>query len=81
MPEGAPTKTPMTVMIRLPTIALSSPPALPGGGVICVKTDSDRPPTPFQKSTTRMKTSQHNPKTAEAKLRPIQIKLRRRRRG
>ena len=38
MPIGVPIATASTVMIRLPTIGLSKPPALPGGGVISVKT-------------------------------------------
>ena len=40
-------RPPATVMIRLPTMALSRPPAAPGGGVISVNTASDSPPTPF----------------------------------
>ena len=66
MPIGVPTPTPITVMIRLPTMALSKPPAEPGGGVILVKTLSDRPPTPFQNSVTRMSTSQTRPKAVAA---------------
>ena len=34
MPTGVPTATPITVMIKLPTIAFKRPPALPGGGVM-----------------------------------------------
>ena len=33
-------------MIRLPMMALSRPPAAPGGGVFSVKTASERPPMP-----------------------------------
>ena len=46
MPSGAPTATPMTLMISEPAIALSKPPAAPGGGVICVNTAGDRPLAP-----------------------------------
>ena len=40
MPIGVPISVPSTVWIRLPTIALSSPPFEPGGRVIVVKTVS-----------------------------------------
>ena len=36
MPTGVPIKVPIAAIMTLPTIALSSPPLLPGGGVICV---------------------------------------------
>ena len=55
--------TPMTVMIKLPAIALSRPPALPGGGVIWVKTASESPAKPFQNSTAE---DQDQPGQAEA---------------
>ena len=48
-------------MIRLPKIALSRPPAEPGGGVICVNTASDRPPKPFHSNAPRISTSQPMP--------------------
>ena len=40
-------RSPARVMIRLPTIALSRPPAQPGGGVICVKTLERQAGKPF----------------------------------
>ena len=46
MPIGVPISTARTVMIRLPMIGLSRPPAAPGGGVISVKTASERPLKP-----------------------------------
>ena len=46
MPIGVPMTTAMTVIIRLPMIGLSSPPADPGGGVISVKTASESPLRP-----------------------------------
>ncbi len=81
MPSGVPTTTPITVMIKLPAIAFKRPPALPGGGVICVKTANDSPANPFQKSTARIRNSQVRPKPAATTLRPSQIEFRRRRAG
>ena len=66
-------------MIRLPTIGLSRPPAAPGGGVISVKTASDRPPRPFQSSTPRISTSQPRPNAVAASESAMAIALRRRR--
>ena len=57
MPIGVPMTTPMTVRMRLPTMALARPPALPGGGVLAVNTSSDRPENPFHSSVARMTTS------------------------
>jgi len=37
MPTGAPTRVATTVIMMLPAIGLSSPPWLPGGGVILAK--------------------------------------------
>ena len=81
MPSGVPTATPMTVMIRLPTIAFKRPPALPGGGVFCVKTATDSPANPFQNSTTRIMNNPIRPMAAAATLRPIHMAFRRRRAG
>ncbi len=61
IPIGVPMKTPMTVMMRLPTIGFSRPPALPGGGVISVKTAALRPLKPFQNSAPRMSASMARP--------------------
>ena len=62
MPSGVPNNTARNVMIRLPTIGLSKPPAAPGGGVISVNTASDRPLKPSHNSTARINTSQERPK-------------------
>ena len=61
IPIGVPMKTPMMVMMRLPTIGFSRPPALPGGGVISVKTAALRPLKPFQNSAPRMSASMARP--------------------
>src|SRR5579884_4187627 len=66
MPIGAPMARPSAVMIRLPTMALSKPPFEPGGGVIWVKTASDRPPNPFHTKAARIKVSQPRPKIVAA---------------
>ena len=47
-------------------IALSNPPADPGGGVISVKTVRDNPLKPSQSSTVRMTTSQVRPNPVAA---------------
>ena len=46
MPIGVPITTAITVIIRLPMIGLSRPPAAPGGGVISVNTASESPLMP-----------------------------------
>jgi hypothetical protein len=66
MPSGVPNRTARMVSNRLPTIAFRSPPALPGGGVISVKTSSDSPPTPFTTRTNKISTSHVRPKPAAA---------------
>ena len=63
MPIGVPITTAITVMIKLPTIGLSRPPAEPGGGVIWVKTARSRPLKPFH---SRSAEDQHQPHQAEA---------------
>src|SRR4029079_3906921 len=47
-------------------MALSRPPADPGGGVISVKTASERPLKPSYSSTPRISTSQPRPKAVAA---------------
>ena len=54
--------TASTVRIRLPTMALSRPPAAPGGGVISVKTASESPLTPVPQQRAE---DQHQPAEAE----------------
>src|SRR5689334_16014486 len=46
---------------RLPAIAFSRPPSLPGGGVICVNTLKLIAPTPFTSSVPRIHTSTPRP--------------------
>ena len=53
MPSGVPIATPSKVMMRLPAIAFKRPPDDPGGGVIWVKTDGDRPPNPWMMSSSK----------------------------
>ena len=48
-------------MIRLPTIAFSSPPLLPGGGVICVKIAGPIAPMPPTSSEPSTSPSKHDP--------------------
>ena len=36
MPIGVPINVAIVAISRLPTMALSNPPSLPGGGVVCV---------------------------------------------
>jgi hypothetical protein len=58
--------TPRKVMIRLPMMAFFNPPSEPGGGVICVKTASEIPRKPSNKSVARMIASQPRPTATEA---------------
>ena len=81
MPSGAAITSPSAVWIRLPTIEFNNPPATPGGAVILVKTSSDSPPTPFQNSAPRIRTSQPRPNAVAAHASAIQIALRRLRAG
>ena len=48
MPIGVPITMPSTVKMIEPMIGFRSPPALPGGGVISVKTESESPAKPCQ---------------------------------
>src|SRR3569833_389539 len=79
MPSGVPMATAIVVMMRLPMIGLSRPPAEPGGGVICVNTARDRPLKPSHKSTARISASQARPKIVAANARLLARTLRRRR--
>ena len=79
MPSGAPIANPSTVMIRLPMIALRSPPEAPGGGVISVNTAGVNPHNPCQSSAARIRTRNAKPKAEAAMHRPITIVLLRRR--
>ena len=66
-------------MIRLPMIGLSRPPAAPGGGVISVKTLSDRPLKPSQSRMPRISASQPRPTRVAAMDSVRAMALRRRR--
>ena len=66
MPIGVPTRTATIVMIRLPTMAFSSPPLLPGAGVISVKVAATSPGTPFMMRTPRIHASHASPKAEAA---------------
>src|SRR3954464_9529569 len=79
MPIGVPIATPRTVRIRLPMIGLSSPPSEPGGGVISVNTESDRPENPCQNNSPRINTSQPSPSKVAPNESVIMMPLRRRR--
>ena len=69
MPIGVPIATPIAVMMRLPTMALSRPPELPGGGVISVNTPSESPEKPWYTSVPRMIARIPTPSTVAAKQR------------
>ena len=56
-------------------IGLSNPPADPGGGVISVKTRSDRPLKPSHSSTPRIITSQPSPNSVAASESAIVMKF------
>ena len=66
MPSGAPIARPMTVMMTLPTIEFRRPPTTPGGAVFFVKTSSDKPPNPLQRSVPRMIASMVRPRAVAA---------------
>ena len=51
-------------------MALSRPPAEPGGGVISVKTEGLSPARPFHSSAARMNTRAMSPRPAAPKDRP-----------
>src|SRR5262249_33008012 len=61
MPIGVPMATASAVRIKLPKSGLSSPPSLPGGGVISVNTRTDIPRHPCHRSTPRMRASRPSP--------------------
>ena len=65
--------------MRLPKIGLSRPPAEPGGGVISVKTATDKPLKPFHNSAPRISTSQPRPITVAANASTVAMALLRRR--
>src|ERR1044071_1035902 len=66
MPIGVPTRLAMPTRIRLPAIALSKPPSLPGGGVIFVKRSSVSPPKPSLTTSNRIQASQKRPNAIAA---------------
>ncbi len=51
MPIGVLMKVATKTMTTLPKIALASPPADPGGGVVCVNSVGDSAENPFANST------------------------------
>src|SRR3546814_2237052 len=81
MPTGVPISVAIKVCTRLPNIALSRPPALPGGGVICVNTANETPAAPFRNSVARIHTSAIMPAAAAPQDSIIASRLRRRRRA
>ena len=54
MPTGVLISVPKPTIIRLPTIALRSPPAEPGGGVSCVNSVGESASNPRTNSTPRI---------------------------
>ena len=81
MPIGVPISTASAVSIRLPMMALSRPPAEPGGGVISVNTASESPLKPSYSSTPRISTSQPRPNAVAASDSTMVMEFLRRRRG
>ena len=61
MPVGVPIKVAITVIAKLPAIALSRPPLLPGGGVISVNSADPIAPTPFSSNVHSTSTSHNRP--------------------
>ena len=66
MPTGVLTRVAPTVSATLPKMALRRPPALSGGGVICVKMVRLMALPPFQIRVPRIQTSQASPNSAAA---------------
>ena len=61
MPTGVPISVATVAIIRLPAMALSNPPSLPGGGVFCVNNDGARALKPSWNSVINIQVSQNNP--------------------
>ena len=79
MPSGVPMTIAAAQINALPVMALSRPPASPGGGVLSVNTCNDRPPMPFHTRMPRMSASQQSPRTVAAIARLWAIAFLRRR--
>ena len=73
MPIGVPIRVASVAIITLPTMALSRPPVLPGGGVIWVNMAMPMPPRPFWNRVNRIQTSQNRPK-AMASTETVRLK-------
>src|SRR5450759_2498542 len=58
---GVPIRVPTSVIIRLPAMALSRPPELPGGGVICTNTTGVSAGSPWSNSVNNIQHSQNRP--------------------
>ena len=58
---ATPIKVPTRVIARLPAMALSKPPLLPGGGVVCVNTAVVNPGKPYSSRVSRIQPSQNRP--------------------
>ena len=66
IPVGVAMAVAIPVIITLPAMALSNPPLLPGGGVICMNNDGVIAPTPLIKSVDNTRTSHISPKPVAA---------------
>lgn len=77
---GVPMRVAMATIIRLPKMALISPPLLPGGGVVCVKTDMLSPGSPCSRSVHKIHPSQNKPNSmASTEMpKPRELMMRRR---
>ena len=80
MPVGVPTRVAIRVIITLPKIAFSSPPLLPGGGVIWLNNAGVIAATPFSSNVQRTRTSHNRPNPVAATDRLITMPLTMRRR-
>ena len=75
MPVGVPIAVAIPTISRLPTIAFSSPPLLPGGGVICVKIAGPIAPMPPISSEPSTSTSSASPTAVATNDSPMMMRL------
>src|SRR5271166_1812028 len=81
IPVGVPIKVATKVITTLPKIAFSSPPALPGGGVIWLNSAGVIAANPFHSRVHRTRTSHNRPKAVATTDRLMTVPLAMRRRA
>src|SRR5580658_10456468 len=79
MPMGVPISVPTTVIASEPAMAFTSPPALPGGGVIWVNSAGVQAEAPSHSRSDRIAASTNRPMPVATVDRPSTIRLRPRR--